>query len=67
MEDLIKELRKGNDVCCEDCLLYIPINKGVRGFCRKPYVLVDEDKGIPYMEPIWVYGDQDACTDFVKK
>jgi hypothetical protein len=62
MKDLIKELRKGNKVHCEDCFLYLA-GGPKEGLCRRHIRITknhfaDFAKGEP---------SDDACADFVKK
>ena len=62
MKDLIKELRKGNEVRCEDCLLYVTHTRS-GGLCRK-HTFITEDFTVD-LAIVGVYDE--ACTDFVKK
>ena len=62
MEDLIKELRNGNEVYCEDCLLYVQENSK-EGLCRK-HTFIAEGFTVN-LATVGAYAD--ACIDFVKK
>ena len=66
MEDLVKELRKGNKPKCKNCLLFSLIKED-KGQCRKVFVFCDPERGIAFPEHLKVYKGSDACTDFVKR
>ena len=62
MKDLIKELRKGNEVCCEDCLLYVPRTRS-KGLCRNHLFRMKNN----YLDFAKVEPTDEACINFVKK